>query len=182
MRCPLADERPPIVRLTWGVLGLFLFGELAVGSLVLALVVLVLAAWGVVSAPAADAPNDAHAIRQLLTDQADAWNRRDLDGFMAGYWRDPSLTFFSEGTVTRGWDATLERYRKKYQAAGKEMGKLTFSDVDVQILSPDAAVVRGRWQLELSAGRPGGLYTLLLRKKPEGWRIVHDHTSAAPEK
>ena len=179
----MADERPPIVRLTWGVLGLFMLGELAVGALVVAVVVFLLAAWGVVRAPAADpAPDEARAIRQLLTDQAAAWNRGDLDGFMAGYWRDPNLTFFSEGTVTRGWDATLERYRKKYQAEGREMGQLTFSDLDVQVLGPDAAVVRGRWQLELKAGKPGGLYTLVLRKKPGGWRIVHDHTSAAPEK
>jgi len=179
----VADKRPPIVRLTWGVLGLFMLGELAVGALVVAVVVFLLAMWGVVGAPAADpVPDDAKAIRQLLTDQAAAWNHGDLDGFMLGYWRDPNLTFFSEGTVTRGWDATLERYRKKYQAEGRETGKLTFSDLDVQVLGPDAAVVRGRWQLELKAGKPGGLYTLLLRKKSEGWRIVHDHTSAAPEK
>lgn len=138
---------------------------------------------GIAMLAAASAPSDdAKAIRQLLADQAAAWNRGDLDGFMAGYWRDPNLTFFSEGTVTRGWDATLERYRKKYRAEGKEMGQLTFSDLDVQLLGLDAAVVRGRWQLELKAGRPGGLYTLVLRKQPAGWRIVHDHTSVAPDK
>ena len=110
----MADERPPIVRLTWGILGVFMLGELAVGALVVAVVVFLLAAWGVVGAPAANpVPDEEQAIRRVLTDQAAAWNRGDLDGFMAGYWRDPELTFFSEGTVTRGWDATLERYRKK---------------------------------------------------------------------
>src|SRR5207248_10197935 len=91
---------PTSVRLICGAVGIAMF-----------------ATWAALAAD--PAPDDAKAIRQLLTDQAAAWNRGDLDGFMAGYWRDPNLTFFSEGTVTRGWDATMERYRKKYQAEGK---------------------------------------------------------------
>jgi uncharacterized protein (TIGR02246 family) len=117
------------------------------------------------------------AIRKLLDDQAAAWNKGDLEGFMKGYWKSDKLTFFSGNTRTAGWDATLERYRKKYQGKGKEMGKLTFSEVEIELLGPDAAVVRGRFTLVTAAGKPTGLFTLLLRKLPEGWRIVHDHTS-----
>ena len=70
-----------------------------------------------------------------------------------------------------------DRYQKRYQADGKEMGRLTFSDLEVQVLGPDAAMVRGRWKLALKAENPEGLFTLIVKKLPEGWRIVHDHTS-----
>lgn len=119
----------------------------------------------------------ARAVRRVLDDQVAAWNKGDLKGFMAGYWRSPDLTFFSGKDKTRGWDATLERYQKRYQAEGKEMGKLTFRDLEIEVLSPESAWVRGRWQLELSKETVGGLFTLIFKKLPEGWRIVHDHTS-----
>jgi beta-aspartyl-peptidase (threonine type) len=127
----------------------------------------------------ADEPKPAPeaAVKKVLADQEAAWNKGDLEGFMAGYWKSPDLTFYSGKEVTRGWQATLDRYVKKYKADGKEMGKLTFSDIDVQVLGPDTALVRGRWQLELSKEKPGGLFTLLFRRLPDGWRIVHDHTS-----
>jgi beta-aspartyl-peptidase (threonine type) len=120
----------------------------------------------------------AKAIAQVLEDQAAAWNKGDLKGFMAGYWKSPDLTFFSGKDRTRGWQATLERYEKRYQAEGKEMGKLTFSELDIDVLGPDSAVVRGRWKVVTSKETLGGLFTLILKKMPEGWRIVHDHTSA----
>ena len=118
------------------------------------------------------------AIRNVLKSQVEAWNRRDLEGFMAGYWNSPQLTFFSGATETKGWQATLDRYRKKYQAAGSEMGKLEFSELQVELLGPQGAFVRGRWQLTLSDGKqPHGLFSLVFRQFPEGWRIIHDHTS-----
>lgn len=122
--------------------------------------------------------DDEAAIRQVLDAQVVAWNARDLPGYMAGYWKSPELTFFSGGTVTRGWEPTLERYRTRYQAEGRAMGTLDFSDLRMTIVGPDAALVRGRWRLKMPDGKePGGLFTLLVRRFPEGWRIVHDHTS-----
>lgn len=119
-------------------------------------------------------------IREVLQRQVSAWNRHDLEGFMAGYWRSPELTFFSGGSTTKGWEPTLERYRQRYQANGAAMGKLEFSDLTVEQLCPDAAFVRGHWHLTMPDGKqPHGLFTLVFRKFPEGWRVVHDHTSAA---
>jgi ketosteroid isomerase-like protein len=117
------------------------------------------------------------AILQVLTNQQDAWNKGDLKAFMDGYHRSNELTFYSAATVQKGWDAVLDRYQKKYQGEGKEMGKLTFRDIDIEVLAADSAVVRGRWELKTSKEKLGGLYTLIFRKTPEGWRIVHDHTS-----
>ncbi len=121
---------------------------------------------------------DEDAIRAMLKQQSEAWNRGDLDGFMKAYWKSDNLTFFSGPTATQGWQATLDRYRKRYQSDGQEMGKLTFSEVRVDMLGPDTALVRGHWQLQMRKGQPGGLFTLLVRKFPEGWRIIHDHTSS----
>ena len=70
-----------------------------------------------------------NAIRKVLRSQVEAWNRHDLEGFMAGYWNSPALTFFSGATETHGWQATLDRYRKNYQAPGAEMGELEMKDI-----------------------------------------------------
>jgi len=120
------------------------------------------------------------AVEQVLRAQTDAWNRKDLDGFMAGYWNSPDLTFFSAGDVASGFQAALDRYHKRYQGEGHEMGRLDFSDLQIEALSGDYALVRGRWHLTMSDGKtPHGLFTLIFRKFPNGWKIVHDHTSAA---
>lgn len=120
------------------------------------------------------------AVQQVLQRQQDAWNRHDLDGFMEGYWNSPELTFFSGAKETAGWQSTIERYRKTYQSEGREMGKLEFSDLRIEALGRDAAFVRGAWHLTMADGKtPHGLFTLIFRKFPEGWKIVHDHTSAA---
>jgi uncharacterized protein (TIGR02246 family) len=128
-------------------------------------------------APATPAEDTEAAIRKVLADQVTAWNRGDLERFMEGYWKSPDLTFSSGGDQARGWQATLDRYRQRYQGEGREMGRLTFSDITVTLLGPDSAFVRGRWQLERRKDRPGGIYTLVFRRFPEGWRVVHDHTS-----
>ena len=127
---------------------------------------------------AGEPAKDRAAIQKLIDDQAAAWNKGDLKGFMAGYWKSDKLSFFSGNKKTTGWDATFERYRKTYQAEGKEMGKLTFDELSIELLSGDHAVVRGRFRLELSKESPTGIFTLIVRKLPEGWRIVHDHTSS----
>lgn len=128
-----------------------------------------------------NATNDTRAaVEQVLRTQQDAWNHHDLEAFMAGYWNSPDLTFFSGAKETVGWQATLDRYRTTYASPGHEMGKLDFSDLRVQSLGPDAAFVRGAWQLTLSDGKtPHGRFTLIFRKLPDGWKIIHDHTSAA---
>jgi ketosteroid isomerase-like protein len=142
-------------------------------------VVLVVLIGSMVSMASDDGKAD---IEQVLHAQQEAWNRHDLDGFMAGYWKSRELTFFSAATERRGWDATMDRYKATYQSPGHEMGKLDFSAVKVEMLGTDAAFVRGAWQLTMPDGKtPRGLFTLVFRKFPEGWKIVHDHTSAAAE-
>ena len=127
--------------------------------------------------PAATAADDAADIRKVLDEQVVAWNKGDLVEFMKGYWNSKDLTFVSGKDVTRGWQETLDRYKKRYQSEGKEMGNLAFSDVEVRVLSPGIALVTGKFELTLSKETVGGRYTLVMKKLDEGWRIVHDHTS-----
>lgn len=136
-----------------------------------------LAIWLAVLTLPADPPAVAE-VRALLDRQVVDWNRKDLDGFLSGYWDSPDVVFQSGAERTRGFAAMRDRYRRNYQAEGKAMGTLTFSDVEVELLGPDSAMARGRWALVKPDGaRPHGLFTLILRRFPGGWKIVHDHTS-----
>jgi beta-aspartyl-peptidase (threonine type) len=118
-------------------------------------------------------------IRQVLNDQVAAWNRGDLEAFMAGYWHSPDLTFFSNSAETKGWDGALARYQQNYKSAGHAMGKLDFPMINITVLSSDTAFVRGQFHLVLPDGKePHGMFTLIVRKFPEGWRIIHDHSSS----
>ncbi len=114
-------------------------------------------------------------IADILGRQAAAWNAGDIEAFMEPYWRSPDLTFSSGGRVTRGWNSTLDNYRQRYPTRD-EMGRLAFSDLEITELGSNAALVLGRWRLERQEP-VGGVFTLIMRKYPKGWVIVHDHTS-----
>jgi uncharacterized protein (TIGR02246 family) len=124
-------------------------------------------------------PNSVAEIQSVLSAQQDAWNRGDIDAFMNGYAQSASTVFVSEDEVRRGWETVRDRYRIRYSDRAK-MGTLSFSNIEVTMLSPDAAVVLGLWRLERANDEPHGRFTLIFKRLPEGWRIVHDHTSAAP--
>jgi ketosteroid isomerase-like protein len=128
---------------------------------------------------AAQRGDPAHPARAILDAQVAAWNRGDLTGYMAGYWNSPDLVFFSNGQETRGWQPTLDRYRARYQGDGKQMGTLDFPVLEILPLGPEAALARGRWRLRMPDGRElTGMTSVVFRKRPEGWRIVHDHSSS----
>ncbi len=150
------------------------------GSMAWLIVIIVLASLMPIVASTTEKPEEAGkvAIQKVLDDQVAAWNKKDLEGFMRGYWNSPHLTFSTGKDKLRGWQATYDRYRKRYQSEGREMGTLTFSELEIEMLSPESAYVRGQWKLVTSKDKPEGLFTLIFKKLPEGWRIVHDHTSS----
>lgn len=121
---------------------------------------------------------EAATITALLKAQDAAWNAGDIDGFMNGYWPSEALRFASGGDVVRGYDATLARYKARYP--GREgMGELTTADYEIDVVSHDAAIAHGRWNVVTSAGGSTGLYTLVLRKLDGQWLIVSDTTTSA---
>lgn len=116
-------------------------------------------------------------IRATLEAQAAAWNDGDFDAFMNSYWNSPDLRFVSGSTVSKGWAATLKRYRERYGQGGS-LGYLSFDNLDVQMIEDDVAIVVGRFLLERAEGNSSGAFTLVMRRIDGAWRIVHDHTVA----
>ena len=129
--------------------------------------------------PSFDAAVEENAIRSLLDIQIADWNEGDIDAFMTGYWQSDSLRFASGNAFRQGWQETLERYKTSYPDKAN-MGELSFELYEVNVLSADAAMVFGRFNLKREAelGDLTGLFTLIFRKHDSGWKIVHDHTSA----
>ncbi len=127
-----------------------------------------------------DNPNN--EIEQILTSQAQCWNAGDIDGFMKTYWKSEDLTFSSGGKTTRGWQATLDNYKKSYPK--DQMGTLNFDGLEITMLSEDAALVLGFWHLTKPPKEDGeaelkkdGNFSLVLRKPDGAWKIIHDHSS-----
>ena len=118
-------------------------------------------------------------IRAVLDAQEEAWNRGDIDAFLKGYWHSPDLTFSGSNGIFRGWDAVMARYKKNYPGRSA-MGTLDFSKLEFRFLGSDAALVLGHWHLKREKDEIGGVFTLIFQRFPEGWRIIHDHTSASP--
>ena len=132
------------------------------------------------SAAPDDHSSDRAAITKALTDQQTSWNQADIDTFLKTYWHSADVTFSGTSGIVRGWDAVLARYKKTY-ADREAMGQLQFSQLEFRFLGPDAALVLGHWHLTRKNGDIGGVFSLVWQRFPEGWRIVHDHTSAVPD-
>ena len=131
---------------------------------------------GSCTAPAMDREAAVAEITTGMMAQRDAWNRGDLEGFMALYEHTDSLCFIGRNGPTYGWQPTLDRYRKGYPDRAA-MGTLEFDRLRFRTLGTDHMLCTGRWQLFRTADTLSGHFTLILRHGPDGWRIRHDHSS-----
>ena len=147
----------------------------------------ILAAGTLAMAGSATAESDSRvdsvgAAREVLELQRQAWNRADIDAFMASYWRGDDLRFAGGDQFRTGWQATIDRYRATYPDAAA-MGELDFELIEVRALAPDVVYVFGRWALQRDQDavdhRPHGLFTLIVEPKDGRWVITRDHTSSA---
>ncbi len=139
------------------------------------------------AAPARDAAASAAAprftdadeaeVRAVLAAQQAAWNAGDLDGFMAGYARTDQLVFTSGGNIRRGWQATHDKFLARYGGDPTTMGHLAFEIIQVQPVGRDGAVVLGRWRLTATPAAGSGIFSVIVERRAEGWRVIHDHTS-----
>lgn len=139
--------------------------------LILILVFVIVAATGY-----SEPPDTREEILNVLAKQKTAWNEGDIEGFMEYYWHSEDFTFQSGTSRILGWDALLTRYKKNY--SGENTGILDFKDIVVKAFSEKTALVLGRWEVKRKDEVLGGLFTLVIQRKPEGWRIIHDHTSS----
>ena len=131
--------------------------------------------------PQRDVASEEAAVRSVLEEQVREWNAGNLTGFMETYAKSKRTRFASGGDIFLGWQTVFDRYRARYSDRAA-MGTLRFSDLDITLFGPDSALAFGRWHLQREKDAPNGVFSLILRKLPEGWRIVHDHTSAAEKK
>jgi ketosteroid isomerase-like protein len=150
------------------------------------LILLIIMALATISHPSHAQSAPAHAedraeITQILSNQTLSWNKGDVDTFMTGYWKSPDLTFSGSGGTQRGYEAVLQRYKHGYPDRST-MGHLDFSDLDFHFIGSDGALVLGHWHLtrDKDKGDIGGVFSLVWQRFPEGWRIIHDHTSDVP--
>jgi ketosteroid isomerase-like protein len=120
---------------------------------------------------------DDRAVRAVLAAQQAAWNRGDLEGYMAGYVHSPDLVFTSGGKVRRGWQETYDKYKAKYGSDAATMGQLAFEILGIQSLGGDGAIVLGHWNLSGTPVAGAGIFSVALVRTAAGWRILHDHTS-----
>lgn len=119
---------------------------------------------------------DEVAIKNILQQQAIAWNGGDLENFMKPYWHNDSLMFIGKSGITYGWQNTLKNYKKNYPDAAA-MGKLDFTILHIKRLSVLYYFVVGKWHLARTAGDVSGHFTLLFKKIKNEWVIVSDHSS-----
>lgn len=120
---------------------------------------------------------DRKAILGVLSRQQNDWNAGRVDAFMNGYWPSDSLTFIGKVGVTKGYQATLENYKKRYPDRAS-MGTLKFNILKLEFLASDVAYVIGRWHLTRpQVGDAGGHFTLVWRKLKGQWVIISDHSS-----
>jgi ketosteroid isomerase-like protein len=127
------------------------------------------------AAPVKPVEDPSTAIRAVLDAQVAAWNHGDIDAYMNGYARSDD-TMFVGTDVTRGWTKVRDRYKTKYDSKSK-MGTLVFSDIEMRPMGAADVVVTGAWKLTRAADTPHGRFTLIFHHRPEGWRIVYDHSS-----
>jgi len=127
------------------------------------------------SRSALDIPKMEGEIRTVLDRQKAAWNERNIEGFMADYWKSENFTFQSGNNRLHGWEALLSRYKKSY--TGENWGELDFTDIEVKILTKNYAYVLGRWKLTFKDSVSEGLFTIIFQRRSEGWKIIHDHSS-----
>ena len=122
---------------------------------------------------------DRDAIRGVIDAQRAAWNRGDLDAYMGGYAKTDALVFTSGGHVRHGWQDALDHYKARYGGDRRGMGTLAFGILSIDAVGADGAVVLGTWKLTDTEHAGDGVFTLVFERRAEGWRIIHDHTSAS---
>jgi ketosteroid isomerase-like protein len=124
---------------------------------------------------------DHDAVLAVLEAQKTAWNAGDLEGYMAGYERSEALVFTSGGNIRRGWQETHDKYQARYGGDSSGMGHLEFEIDELRALGTDAAVVLGHWYLTETPQSGSGVFSVILLRTADGWKVVHDHTSASAE-
>lgn len=118
---------------------------------------------------------DIVAIKKVMADQQMAWNEGDIPAFMESYWKSEKLKFMGANSITKGWQATLERYQKSYPDKAA-MGKLTFTIRETEKVTKKLATLAGKYRLDREKDVLSGNFFLVWRKIKGDWVIISDFT------
>ncbi|MEM7085277.1 MAG: nuclear transport factor 2 family protein [Bacteroidota bacterium] len=116
---------------------------------------------------------DKAAIIAVMKTQEKAWSNNDLEGFMQGYWKNDSLKFYGSRGLTRGWQQTLDNYKKGYPTKN-ESGTLTFTVDDISKIDEGSYWVMGQYHLKRNVGDANGVFLIIFKKINGDWKIVAD--------
>ena len=116
---------------------------------------------------------DKAAIQQVLSIQQSAWNSYDIEQFMETYWKSDELTFYGSAGVVKGWQSTMDRYKKSYPSKD-HFGHLEFVLNDISKINEDAYTVMGEYHLTRPVGNLHGIFMLVLKRIDGEWKIIAD--------
>ncbi len=119
---------------------------------------------------------DVSSIKDVMDKQAISWSKGDIDGFMEGYWKSDSLRFLGRRGLTKGWQTTLDNYKKSYPNP-TAMGTLKFTHISFEPFNNNNMLVVGKWALHREKDTLSGYYSLIWRKIDKNWKVVFDHTN-----
>jgi uncharacterized protein (TIGR02246 family) len=142
------------------------------------LLAIVCAACAATPSTSYDAEAERTAIRAVIAQMQDAWNRGDFRGYMHGF-KNPDVVFVSNGRFQAGWQGTLDHYVRDYGASSEARGALRFYDIQIEMLAPDAAQLISRYELIRPQKPQYGINTRLMRKVEGRWVIALNHVSAS---
>ena len=112
----------------------------------------------------------------MMLKTAEDWSIGDLEAFMEGYIKSDSLKFVGSGGITYGWEQTLENYKKGYPT-NDHTGTLTFNLLEFDQLANDVFLVIGEYHLKRNVGDADGMFSIILKKTNDEWKIIADHSS-----
>jgi uncharacterized protein (TIGR02246 family) len=144
---------------------------------ILVVIASTLMTFNVARAAASGEDAEKEAILALVSRMESAWNRGDFKGYMDGF-ANPDVIFISRGEYQKDWQATLDHYMRDYGASEATRGTLHFSDIRIEMLAPDAALLNSRFHLERPRNPLDGISTRVLRKRGGQWVIALNHVSA----
>jgi hypothetical protein len=117
--------------------------------------------------------SDKTAILKVMKDQEIAWSQNDLEGFMQGYIKSDSLKFYGKSGLTKGWQQTLDNYKKGYPTK-EHSGTLTFTVNDISKIENSSYWVMGEYFLSRTVGDANGVFMIIFKEIDGAWKIVAD--------
>jgi hypothetical protein len=115
-------------------------------------------------------------VRDIVREESRCWNEHNLNGYMDLFWRSPSLVATIDGEQLTGWDRLMAAYRNGYTDPNK-MGSVSLERITTQQLDSELFRAMSWFTLHQQTGDHPFVDSIILRRFPDGWKIVSAHSS-----